>query len=256
MNQARREIIREYLQNYPFISLHDLESRFPDVSSMTLRRDIEYFEKTGEAIKVRGGARSMKFITTSMEDAFNQRLKHNTTAKEKIAEAAIGMIETGRSIFLDSGTTIQYLAERLPDERLTITTTGLNIAQALVNKRNPIVNIVGGMVNRDSISVSGSQAVEFINGINIDVAFIVPSGISGRNGLTSGNYIECELKKTIVSKARRVVVLMDASKLDKTLPYTFCTIDEVDTIITDDELSYDVQKKAQESGVQVIIAKG
>ncbi|MCQ2426670.1 MAG: DeoR/GlpR family DNA-binding transcription regulator [Lachnospiraceae bacterium] len=254
MHSARREIIRDLLQSHPFLSLHDLEARFPDVSSMTLRRDIEYFEREGEAIKVRGGARSMKFITTSMEDAFNQRLKKNTNAKEKIAERAAAMIETGRSIFLDSGTTMQYLAERLPDERLTITTTGINIAMALMNKIHPIVNVVGGMLNRDSISVSGIQATQFLESINIDIAFIVPSGISGRTGLTSGNYIECELKRMIVEKARRVIVLMDSSKLDKALPYTFCSIDQIDTIITDDELSYDVMKKAQEHGVEVIIA--
>lgn len=254
MHSARREMIREMLQNNPFISLHELEDKFPNVSSMTLRRDIEYFEKIGEAIKVRGGARSMKFITTSMEDAFHQRMKRNTTAKQKIAERAIELIETGRSIFLDSGTTMQYLAERIPDERLTITTTGLNIAMALITRSHPIVNIVGGMVNRESISVSGLQATAFLENINIDVAFIVPSGVSGRAGLTSGNYIECELKRMIVEKARKVVVLMDASKLDKSLPYTFCTIDQVDTIITDDELTYEMKVKARECGVEVIIA--
>ena len=72
MNSSRRAIIKELLTEKPFISLRELESRFPDVSSMTLRRDIEYFEKQGDAIKVRGGARSMKFITTSMEDSFAQ----------------------------------------------------------------------------------------------------------------------------------------------------------------------------------------
>ena len=52
---------------------------------MTLRRDIEYFESQGECIKVRGGARSMKFITTSLEESFNLRLHANSAAKEAIA---------------------------------------------------------------------------------------------------------------------------------------------------------------------------
>jgi len=55
-------------QAKPFVSLKELQDRFPEVTSMTLRRDIEFFEKQGELIKVRNGARSMKFITTSMED--------------------------------------------------------------------------------------------------------------------------------------------------------------------------------------------
>jgi len=254
MNSERREIIKELLQNKPFISLHELEVRFPNISSMTLRRDIEHFEGLGEAIKVRGGARSMKFITTSMEDSFNLRMSENMQAKEKVAYKALEMIETGRSLFLDSGTTMLKLASLLPDDRLTVTTTGPNIAIELIKKSQPIVNIVGGMLNRDNISVSGNQALRFLGDINIDVAFIVPSGMSAYNGLTSGNYIECELKKMVVEKARKVVVLMDASKLDKTLPYTFCGIGDIDIIISDRELPADITKLAIEKDVQIIIS--
>jgi len=254
MNSERREAIKELFQSKPFISLHELETLFPNVSSMTLRRDIEYFESLGEAIKVRGGARSMKFITTSMEDTFNLRINENTEAKEKIAYKAIELFETGRSLFLDSGTTMYKLASLLPDERLTITTTGPNIALELGKKSLPIVSLVGGMLNRENISVSGSQALRCMNDINIDIAFIVPSGFSAHNGLTSGNYIECELKKFVVEKARKVIVLMDSSKLDKVLPYTFCNISDVDTIICERELPADIMAQAKENDVEVIIA--
>ena len=149
---SRREVIRTLLGTKPFISLEELEEAFPEVSSMTLRRDIEYFEKQGEAIKVRGGARSMKFITTSMEDAFSKRLQENVISKERLASVAVSMIETGRSIFLDSGTTMLALAARLPDERFTVTTTGPNVALEIIKKRRPMVNIVGGMLNSDNIS--------------------------------------------------------------------------------------------------------
>ncbi len=238
----------------PFVSLHELELMFPNVSSMTLRRDIEYFENQGEAIKVRGGARSMKFITTSMEDTFNLRLSENPDAKEKVALAAIDLIETGRSLFLDSGTTMLKLASLLPDERLTVTTTGPNIAMELIKKNQPIVNTVGGMLNRDNISVSGNQALRQIGDINIDIAFIVPSGISAQNGMTSGNYSECELKKLVVQKARKVVVLMDSSKLDKILPYTFAAISDINTIITDKELPSDITSQAKSAGCEILLA--
>ncbi len=254
MSLVRRNAIRKLFQSKPFVSLHELEEMFPDVSSMTLRRDIEYFEKQGEVIKVRGGARSMKFITTSMEDAFSLRLHSNSVAKEKIARASLRFIETGRSIFLDAGTTVLRLASILPNSRLTVTTTGLNVALELMKKDLPIVNIVGGMVNRDNVTVSGNQAVDFIDGINIDVAFIVPSGVSAEDGLTCGNYNDCELKKLVIKKAHKVVVLMDASKTDKSLPYTFSNFSDVDCIISDCELPFDVMHKAEEAGIEIIIA--
>lgn len=254
MNTERRNAVRNLLASKPFVSLRELEQMFPNVSSMTLRRDIEYFESQGEAIKVRGGARSMKFITTSMEDTFNLRLSENPDAKEKVALAAIELIETGRSLFIDSGTTMLKLASLLPDERLTVTTTGPNIALELVKKNQPMVNLVGGMLNRDNISVSGNQALRQINDINIDIAFIVPSGISAQNGLTSGNYSECELKKLVVEKARKVIVLMDSSKLDKILPYTFADLTEVNTIITDKPLPDDISKIVENAGVHIKLA--
>jgi len=254
MNIMRRETVKKLLQSKPFVSLHELEAMFPNVSSMTLRRDIEYFEKHGEAIKVRGGARSMKFITTSMEDAFNQRLTEDLSEKEKVAAKAIELIEPGRSIFLDSGTTMMKLAALMPDERITVTTSGPNIAMELVKRNRTIVNIVGGMLNRDNISLSGTEAMRYINDINIDTAFLVPSGMSAEYGLTSGNYVECEFKRYVVEKARKVVALLISSKFGKALPYTFCDISDIDVIITDKKLPEDIAKAAKAAGVQILIA--
>ena len=222
---------------------------------MTLRRDIEYFESQGECIKVRGGARSMKFITTSLEESFNLRLHANSAAKEAIAARAAEMIEPGRSIFLDSGTTVLKLVNAINDERLTITTSGPNVALELLKKNMPIVNIVGGMINRDNISVSGTQAIRYMEDINIDIAFLTPSGLTVENGFTCGNYSEGEFKQLIIKKARRVVLLMDSSKIDKSLPYTFADIGDVDAIITNRDLPPALAALAKEKGTEIIIAK-
>ncbi|MBR5323018.1 MAG: DeoR/GlpR transcriptional regulator [Clostridia bacterium] len=254
MHSERRKIIKDMLHSKPFVSLNELVELFPDVSSMTIRRDIDYFEQQGEAIKVRGGARSMKFITTSMEEEFPSRMQKNIPAKEALAKKAIELLETGRSIFLDSGTTMMKMASLLPEDRLTITTTGPNIAIELLNKKQTLVNLVGGMLNRDNISVSGTQALRFLEDINIDIAFIVPSGADAQTGLTCGNYSECELKKMIVEKARKIIVLLDTSKLDKSLPYTFCALENISAIITNGTLPRDIEELAVKHDVQIIRA--
>lgn len=233
MKAARRQLIAELIQSQPFISLKELEEHFPDVTSMTLRRDIEYFENQGELIKVRGGARSMKFITSTSDDGYAEREKENYNSKLAIATKALMFIDKGRSYFLDSGTTIMRLAEIIPDEHMTITTPGPNIALELAKKQHPIINLVGGIVNRESISVTGSMAIDFLSDINIDIAFIAPSGYSQSNGFSCGNYAESELKNFIVKKSRTVIMMMDTSKLDKNLPYTFCRLQDIDILITD-----------------------
>lgn len=222
---------------------------------MTLRRDIAYLEQEGEAIKVRGGARSKKYITASMEDNFASRMGTNATVKESLARAALPFIEAGRSIFLDSGTTMLSLAHLMPDSRVTVTTTGPNIAMELLKKSQPVINIVGGMLNRDNITASGRQAQRFLEDINIDVAFVVPSGVSARNGFSCGNYSECDLKRLVVQKARQTILLLDSSKTDKSLPYTFAAVGDADVIVTDQPLAPDLRQIAGEKGIRIIVAK-
>ena len=251
MYNERRERIRALFAAKPFVSIKELEAMFPAVSGMTLRRDIEYFEQQGDAIKVRGGARSTKFITVSTDDAITTRMQENVESKEKIARRAASLLETGRSIFIDSGSTLQRIVPYVPNERFTFTTTNPMAALDLCKIGLPAVNIVGGKLDRDYQTVTGMHAMRFLSDINIDIAFLSPSGLSLKSGFTGGNYSECELKRVVVDKARLVVLLLDASKIDKSLPYTFCHLDQVHIIITDAPLPDDIAREAQRLGVRV-----
>lgn len=257
MTKERRDAIRAMLQNQAYVGYDELSARFPEVSEMTLRRDIELFEREGEAVKVRGGARSTKFITSSTDDSMSARMNENMASKEKIAREGSTFLEVGRSIFLDSGSTVQQIARVVPKERFTFTVTNPALALELVkNAPQCAVNIVGGRLDRDYQSVSGLQAMRFLADINIDIAILSPSGLSVRSGFTGGNYAECELKRYVADKAATVVMLMDSSKIERSLPYTFCSFDRVDVLITDLPLPRDLAEQARENGVKVICTEG
>lgn len=235
MKTERRQKIHEILQTKPFVSLKELSEIFPDVTSMTLRRDMEFFEHQGELIKVRNGARSMKFIMATADENYNRREKENEAAKRAIANVAKNYFEKGKCHFLDSGSTIMQLSSVIPDYVMNLVTPCPNVSLHILEKKNPIVTLIGGILNRESLSVTGDMSVAALDGIEIDTAFMVPSGFSPQSGFTCGNYSECELKKYVVKKAKKVVMLIDSSKYDKTLPYSFCGIGDVDVIITDTE---------------------
>ncbi|MBQ3792445.1 MAG: DeoR/GlpR transcriptional regulator [Clostridia bacterium] len=253
MDASRREQVREILLSKPFTSLTELEERFPDVSSMTLRRDIAFCEAKGEVIKVRGGARAMRFLTLSLEKAASVRASENISEKERIAEAAVGFIETGRSLFFDSGSTVMRMVHHLPDERLTISTSDPNIALSLSNDEKININIIGGNLNHSNLSLSGAPALDFVSNTNLDVAFLSPSGFSLECGFTSGNYNESELKKAVVRKARFVVMLVQSSKIGKSMPYTFASLSEADVLITDARPSAELYKACVEADVRLIV---
>ena len=232
--------------------LKELEEIFPDCSSMTLRRDLKYLEDNGFVKRTRGGAVALSRLSMSAEDVYSMRALDNIDAKRTIATKASQYIEHGRSMFLDSGTTIMQFAKEIPDEYITILTSGPNIALELIKKTKPSVTVIGGQLSRNTLSLSGASANSFLSSVNIDIAFMASSGFSLQNGFTSGTYSECELKKDVLMRASKVIVLMDSSKVGKSLPYTFCTFDNIDILISDDNLQNDVIRAAAEKGVKII----
>ena len=82
MSIARREKVLELLREEGTVFLKDLEKRFPEVSSMTLRRDLEYFENLGQAVRIRGGAKYLRTLS-EQEDVYALRAAKNQEAKSK-----------------------------------------------------------------------------------------------------------------------------------------------------------------------------
>ncbi len=252
MNIPRRDSIREYLLNNGEASLNQLKEIHPDVSDMTLRRDLARLEYEGIIIRTRGGARTTAHLNNLKEDIYSARAGLNVEAKMKIARKALKFFETGRSIFIDSGTTTMCLAKMLPDENYSIITSAPNICIEVLRNVKPAVTIIGGKVSRDNISASGENTIKFIKNINIDIAFMATSGFSLKSGFTSGDFNECELKKAVIGKAGKVILLMDSSKIDKNMPYTFSLLKNIDILICDRDLPEVFEKAAVKSGVSLL----
>ncbi len=252
MPQQRREAINEKIQTSGEVKLADLEKIFPEVSSMTLRRDLEALERQGRIIRIRGGAKSIAHLSMIKEAVYTQRQAENTPAKSLIADKAAELVTAGRSIYIDSGTTCMSLAQRLPDHNLFVLTPAPNIALELIKNSNIKVNLTGGQLNRDTLTLSGFNAVEYVKSINIDIAFMAASAFSLQNGFTCGDYYEAELKRLIIRKAQQVIMLMDSSKINTGMPYTFARLTQIQTLITDNALPDDHQKAIRQARVVLL----
>jgi DeoR/GlpR family transcriptional regulator of sugar metabolism len=102
---------------------------------MTLRRDLgNSWSGRDESSEFAAGAKSLAHLSMLKEAAYTQRQAENTIAKLSIADKAIRLGDTGRSIYIDSGTTCMCFAQRLPDQNLFVLTPAPNIALELVNK--------------------------------------------------------------------------------------------------------------------------
>jgi len=245
MNRIRQDRIKKYIENQNIVTIKELRELFPDVSLMTLHRDLTALEEMGVLTKFRGGARS---VHQRDEVEFDIRMKENNAGKLSMVKKAMKLIKAQSSLFLDASTSNLFLASKLPDVDLNVTTISPNIALELCKLKNPVVNLCGGTMNRRTLSVSGVNTLDLLDRINIDLAFIGVSGCSAEEGFTCGTEADMLIKSRVIRKARTTVVLCGADKLKRLMPYTFATFSDVDYIISDQPLPEAFVQKCQENG--------
>lgn len=252
MNTERIRKISELIESQGRISLDELTERFKNVSSMTLRRDLIFLENTGDIIRTRGGAVSVRELQKKTEDYVYERTGINIAEKKIIAEKAASVIETGQSTFIDSGSTSLYLVKQLLDVNYTIITNGINIALELSRKSMPDITVLGGTLSRNNCATSGNLGYGFLDNLNIDTAFLCTTAFTVDGGFSCGSQSENDIKRLVVKKAKRRIMLMDSSKVNNIMPYTFAGLKDVDVIISDGNLPQDVKKAAFDYGVAIM----
>lgn len=245
--------MKAYITENLNVRVKDLEQLFPTVSVMTIRRDLAALEEEGAIIRTRGGARINGQHLGIAEDMYARREKSNVEAKRAISEKAMAFVEEKRSIYIDAGTTLMTLARQLPDQNLVLFTTAPNIAlEIALRTQKPQVTLLGGNLNRNTLSGSGRAAVDYLRTVNIDIAFMATSAFGLETGFTSGNPYEAEIKTEVIRKARRVIMLMTTDKCDHNMPYTFASLSDIDVLICEKRPNDAIVAAAAENGVTVL----
>ena len=112
-----------------------------DVSSSTIRRDIEKMYLKGLLLKIKGGVCQQKKLSFDIE--VKDRFKEGVNEKKEIAEKVSEIIKNGDFVYLDAGTTVFYLIEKLKNKNLTVVTNGLMHIEELLKYGIKTI-IVGG----------------------------------------------------------------------------------------------------------------
>ena len=249
MHQIRLEKIKQYIADKSVASIKELQALFPEVSLMTIHRDLDALVKSGDVVKFRGGARS---VLHEMDPEFNVRMRKNNEGKMAIARKALSMLQPHSSVFLDASTTNLFLARNMPDIDLHVFTTGPSIALELCRLHNPVVNLCCGTMNRKNLALSGQNTLEMLEGINIDTAFIGVSGCSAEAGFTCGTESDMRVKRLVIRKARTSVIMCGRENLDCLMPYTFAKLEDVDYLISDEELPESFMQAVEAAGIRML----
>jgi DeoR family transcriptional regulator of aga operon len=252
MNQLRKEKIGKYIQENGVVTIKEISALFPDVSLMTIHRDLEKLEEEGTIVRTRGGAMPAATGSSMTEAKLEARMQTNMKAKREMAQKALRLIEPGSAVFLDAGTSNMALAQAFPDTDVSIFTTGPNIAMELARLTLPTIHMCGGRLNRFNQAVSGQSTLDMLERVNIAAAFLGVSGYTEEGGFTCGKEDEMLVKRLMMKRAGKKVLLMDSSKCGRILPYTFGNIEDADYIVSDGQLPEDVLRRAEKAGTRIL----
>lgn len=229
----RMEEIRKIIEAKGEVKISELIRLFPNVSEMTIRRDLTHLEEMRVIVRTRGGAKSVAHLSKGMEAAYSLRLTENVEKKALIAKKAMPYLQNDDILYFDAGTTVLNVALLMNVKPAKIVTSGINTALELAKFGNHMVEIVGGALSPSSMCVSGIDAIRYIEMMNFDTAFIAASGYDKKVGFTTGNYYEALLKKTAIQRAKQVILLMDSTKIGRVFPYTFAQKEDFDVLLCD-----------------------
>lgn len=250
--QDRREQMLAHISNKGEASIAELSAIFPDVSTMTIRRDLEFLEARGEVVRTKGGAKSIKHLSLRHEAAYHHRESENADLKQEIAEKTVSLIDDDSCVYFDAGSTMMHVAKKLGDKPVFAITNDPNIAMELIKHPHCEVCMTSGKLNRRNISLSGLGAEQFLSGINIGTAIMASSAYSPDLGFTCGTYDEAALKRAVIASAKRVILVMDSTKFSLSHPFTFARPSDIDYFITDSQVDKTTIAHLARAGVRLI----
>jgi DeoR/GlpR family transcriptional regulator of sugar metabolism len=249
-DERRRRIVAE-LQANPTVRISELARLF-GVTTETVRRDVDSLSEEGLVSRTYGGAAA---TTLSREPSLDERHGLLIPERQRIARAAVGCVEDGQVLMIDSGATTAHFARRLAVERqrLTVITNGTGLAAALAVNPSFRVVLCPGDYNPSESGTYGPEVGAFLAHYRADQAFIGAGGLT----LEGPNDVSAELcwvKRAMIERASATTLLVDHSKVDRFGLLRICGPEDLARVIGDKPLPGDLAQGLRHRGVELLVA--
>ena len=223
-----------------------------DVTTQTIRRDLNELSQAGLLARVHGGAVATARVANV---AYAERRVVSAPEKQAIGRRAAGMIPDGCSVILNIGTTTEEVARALVDRLdLVVITNNLNVVQILSGTPRKEIILAGGVVRQPDGAIVGDETVEFIRRFKADFAFIGCSALDEDGAIMDYDLREVAVARAIVENARRTILVCDRLKFDRTAPVRICSVADIHAVVTDAPPPGPFVAACERAGVAVEIA--
>lgn len=231
-----------------------------DVSPATIRRDFDQLAQQQMITRTRGGA---VVNGVSYDLPFRYKSAKYAPEKQRIGVAAAALVTPTMVIGMTGGTTTTEVARALavradlastgPDNsQLTIVTNALNIANEMVIRSRMKIVVTGGVIRPQSYELVGPLATGILREITLDLAFLGVDAVNAEVGAAAHHEGEAAMNALLASRARRVVVLADSSKIGRYAFARVCPAERIHTLVTDVAATDEQVAPITAAGVEVL----
>lgn len=247
--EERQNKILSLLRIKNKILVNDLCKEF-NVSSATIRNDLNQLEKSGLLKRTHGGAiPSMKIME---ELTSSQKHKTNFDQKKRIAVCAESFIENGDTIALDTGTTTYALACLLAHKQnLTVITADIRIATLLEEFDGVSVVLAGGELRKGFSCTTGSITNKILSSLKVDKIFLATNTVDNNGVLSTPDIEQAYVKNTLINMGKEIFLLCDSSKFGRQSFSQFGSLKDIDHIITDTDFDPELLAAADLSNINI-----
>ncbi len=200
------------------------------VSEDTVRRDLQELADNSKLIKVHGGALSLSF------NGYHQTSAPIYAHQQKkiIARKAAALIQNDMFVTTTGGTTLIELARHLPPT-LKATFISGSLPVALEYTNHPLIDVIliGDKVSKNSRITVGGEAIHKIQQIKADLCFLGVNAIDPERGITDNDWEVVQIKKAMITSARKVVCVTISEKINSVQPFLVCPPEDIDILVTE-----------------------
>ena len=248
----RQQYILSRLKEKRTVRVEEL-ARELQVSSVTIRRDLQEFEVQGLVSRFHGGASLRDGALKDDPSLVEEGTVLHLAEKSAIARHAASLVEEGDTIFMNSSSTCLMMLEYIKNKHVVVVT---NNGKAVMVPRNPGVELIltGGEVYERKISMVGEVASKTLSRMTASKCFIGVGGISAQHGLTTSTLQETAINELMIKRCSGgCYVLADSSKLGRENNFFSAPIDWISALITDTAASPSEVEQIRKLDVDVIL---
>ncbi|RYH11545.1 DeoR/GlpR family DNA-binding transcription regulator [Tropicimonas sp. IMCC6043] len=226
--EARQRLLRTRAAEGVPLVLSQLAEEFA-VSPDTIRRDLLALEAAGAVTRVRGGALPVAPLAAPL----HVRQASTGALAERLARAALPLVEDGMVLMLDGGTSVTHLARALPALPRGLVVTPCPDVATVTLARGTETILVGGRLSRFGGIAVGQAAERMISEIAADLCLLGACGLDAGFGLGADDADEAAVKRAMAQASARAVVLTGAPKLGRRARHRVLPCDALDLLVTD-----------------------